>query len=290
MEYAKGFITFVSPADESSVQRVLDAAGLPDAKLVRLREGQTASNWSDPWQAAPELANAQLLRSPQLEPIVSADQGVLFGRIRQDDREVYVLSDPDVIANHGLLHGDNAHLAVMAAANAAPPGASVVFDETTHGFEMRRSLVREMFSFPLVLVPAHVALALAVMLWAGMTRFGPPRRVAAELAAGRHTLIENTADLLAFGGHAGHSLARYFKRAVELVGRGAGPAGGDDAMEAARRSSARRGATEDVDALAEEVRAVVGAGGRRGAAATERRALATATRVHAWRREVLDGT
>jgi hypothetical protein len=291
LKYADNFITIVSPVEESEVRRVLEAAGLADAKLVRLGRDDTPKNWTSGWGATPELKSAQLLKSPTLVPIVSSDEGVLVGRIRRPGtggHEIYVLSDPDVIANHGLLHGDNAHVAVMAATAAAGHDAAVVFDETIHGFELHRSLVREMFAFPMVLVPAHVALALAVLLWAGMTRFGPAQPVAAELAAGRRTLIENTAELLAYGGHAGHSLSRYFRRAVESVGRGTGAAAGGDAMEAARRASARRGAEGDVDALDEEVRAVAGARGRPGGAATERRALEVAERIHEWRREVLD--
>ena len=60
-------------------------------------------------------------------------------------------------------------------------------------------------------------LLLGVVLWAGMGRFGKPLPAAAGLGAGKEVLIDNTAKLLANGGHADDSLLLYFRQTTRAV-------------------------------------------------------------------------
>ncbi len=54
----------------------------------------------------------QLVRGDDLQPIVSSERGMLIGELNERGRRIWVLSDPDVISNHGLARGGNAALAV----------------------------------------------------------------------------------------------------------------------------------------------------------------------------------
>ena len=85
-----------------------------DGWLLR-EEGALEHNWSSagPW---PVMSDAQLIYGSELEPLVASnDGGVLLGRYthyhRDGDRglqkEIYVLSDPDLLQTHGLVDEAN---------------------------------------------------------------------------------------------------------------------------------------------------------------------------------------
>jgi hypothetical protein len=279
----RGWVTSVTPVGDAKIERVLRCASI-DASVTHPQDD--APTWTESSGPVPKLRDPQLVTGPGLEPVLQATAGMLLARRIDGDKTLYVLSDPDVVANHGLLRGDNAALAVSAVEDAVGRNGVVLVDETLHGFEVRPSIWREMFSFPLACAVIQAAVALAALLWAGMVRFGAPRPQAPELGAGRRTLIDNTAELLAFGGHSGHSLRRYFDRAVEAAARTQPAEAGADAMELARRAGRRTRARDDVDALDREVR---GCATARVGAADERRAVALALRIDDWRREVADG-
>jgi len=122
---------------------------------------------------------------------------------------LFVLSDPDLIANHGLARGDNAGRALGLLSRIPGAGQTVVVDETLHGFEQTPSLWRELFVFPLLSATLQGLLALLMLVWSGLGRFGAPMPTSSTHASGRALLIENTAALLGSAGHSAHSLARY---------------------------------------------------------------------------------
>jgi hypothetical protein len=144
-----------------------------------------------------------------VRPVVLCDQGVLLGAVG----DIHVLSDPDVIANHGLLRGENAAFVVDTLRHLAHSGA-IVFDETLHGHEIQPSIWHVMGEFPNVLVPVHLLLTMALVLWVAHGRFGPVLPAPAALGAGKEFLIRNVAALLHRGGHHGPSLRRYGRMRV----------------------------------------------------------------------------
>ena len=56
----------------------------------------------------------QLIHGQPLRPIIAATEGMLIGEIVDGNRRIWVLSDPDVIANQGFGRDNNAALAVAA--------------------------------------------------------------------------------------------------------------------------------------------------------------------------------
>jgi hypothetical protein len=47
------------------------------------------------------ISPMQLIRSDRLRPIVASSEGMLVGELRAPKRRIWILADPDVMANHG---------------------------------------------------------------------------------------------------------------------------------------------------------------------------------------------
>ncbi len=268
-------------------QRVLDVALDPEGEagseawMVRPKE---ATAWRGELPA-PEIDAPQLVHSARLAPLVSTQEGILAGELREKGRHLIVLSDPDVIATHGLRRGANAVLAVRLLERLGSGGRVVLLDETLHGHELEPSLARELLRFPIVLATLHAVLAAALLAWAALVRFGRPRRSPPPLQPGKAFLVDNTAGLLRYGGHVAPALAAYWRAAKEQIasllrapGERAGPR--DDWLE---RAAAARGRGE---ALATLEQRVANLSARPGA---EHEALQTALAIHRFREEMTDG-
>ena len=196
---------------------------LADQELVR--GGDTSFRCQAPWrspdwtkQLRVETSPPQLLAPhPDLFPVVRCPEGILVARHKlEGGSEVWVISDPDILNNQGLSRADNAVLLYeLLTRELAATG--VVFDETIHGFNRTPGLMTELRSFPLVLAVFQGLLLAGIVLWAGVGRFGKPLPAGLGLAPGKEVLIDNTARLLASGGHASDSLARYFRQTTRAV-------------------------------------------------------------------------
>jgi hypothetical protein len=274
-----------------AVQQVLRV--LDPSLTVRRDEPEASARWdADDVQIEPTIDEPQWIWGPSkvLTPVVSRGPHVLFGIVeRGDGRRTYVLSDPDVLATHGLGKGDNAVFATRLVAEVARgTKRAVVFDETLHGLYAPPNPWRALFRFPLVLVLVSALLAAGVLLWAGLGRFGAPAPEPAPLGAGKTFLVDNTADLMHFGGHASGALERYFKATVQDVARATHAPPHLPTVELAewlRRAGRARGVALDYDRLAEAV-----AGARESVPPDPRRVVAAASDIHRWRREMIDGT
>jgi len=273
-----GFIEAAELIPPAEVQEVLHAIGA-DADVVRLEPGDEVQWACGEIGASPRIDGPQLLRGPRVHPVVSCAQGVLLGNVGTDHGTVLVLSDPDLLSNHGLLRPGNA-LAVMGILDLARESRSaVVIDETLHGFGKEPSLYRSLFEFPLGLATIQALLAAAVLLWAAMGRFGAAQSAAPPLEAGKKALIGNIAALLAFGGHGTHALRRYFESAVAEVRSALHVPQELKAAEAEERLDATQGTfrLRDLHALVKEEKG------------DRRRILAIALRIHRWREEMIRG-
>ncbi len=265
---------------EDEVADVLEAIGA-DADIVRLPPGERVS-----WQSgeiggvAPSIEAPQLLNGTGVRAIVKCARGALLGLVRTSHGDVYVLSDPDLLSNHGLVRPGNARAMIGILELARRDRDAIVIDETLHGFGKEPSLFRSLFEFPLGLATIQALLAAAVLLWAAMGRFGAPHPAPPPFEAGKKALIGNIAALLALGGHGVHALRRYFEgsvaevRAALHVPAELKAADADERLDRARTTVRLR----DLRALVKEE----GRGDRR-------RVLAIALRIHRWREEMIRG-
>jgi hypothetical protein len=230
----------------------------------------------------------QLIKSSRLRPVIGNDSGMLVGELRTGARRLWILADPDPLQNHGIADADNAAFAVALINALRGAGGNVVFDEVVHGFEARAgSPLRLLFEFPFVLATIQAVIAVALLLWATMRRFGAPLSPPAELKSGKRSLIEATANLLDFARHRPIMIQRYVHEIVQDVARQLhAPVGLADAalLDWLRRTARVRDAQIDCGAVVRRVDELV-AGGR--SASTQ---LATLARdIFRWKREVTDG-
>jgi hypothetical protein len=238
---------------------------------------------------APSLeAPIDLMHGDRLRPIIAGKDGMLLGELNNRNRKIWVLSDPDVIANHGLARAGNAALAVAIIKQLRSGSGSVVFDETIHGFvTVPANPLRLLFQFPFVMATLQGALALALLLWATLGRFGAPQPAPPPLSAGRAGLLANIAKLVEFTGHHEVMIRRYVLETVRDVARQLhAPAGLSTAALIGwlQRVGAARSVDIDCGALIREAEAL-GEGRRRNPAPLVR----LAREIHRWRGEIIDG-
>jgi hypothetical protein len=230
----------------------------------------------------------QLIKSNRLRPVIGNDSGMLVGELRTGARRLWVLADPDPLQNHGLADPDNAVFAVALINALRGADGNVVFDEVIHGFEDKGgSPMRLLFEFPFVLATVQGVIAVALLLWATMRRFGAPVSPPVELPSGKLSLIEATSNLLDFARHRPIIIQRYVHAIVQDVARQLhAPAGlsGSALVEWLGRTARVRDAQIDCGAVVRRTDQLVGGG--RGAVAQ----LAVLARdIFRWKREVIDG-
>ena len=211
-----GWVDRVLPVPDVAVERLLLDIEV-EGTVVHVPGDENCVWETGPFGYAPFLSDAQLLRSEDVTPIIACDEGILLGEIRREEGRLWVLSDPDLLSNHGLAKGDNARLLAAVVQRFLPPGGGVVIDETLHGYIASASIWRELLRFPLVLTTIQALLAGALLLWMAVLRFGSPAPAAVGAGPTKEYLIENTADLLLQGGQGAHTLRRYFQTSLQEV-------------------------------------------------------------------------
>jgi hypothetical protein len=229
----------------------------------------------------------QLIRSGAMRPIVGASAGILVGELNRK-RTIWVLADPDVIANHGIGQGENAALALAIIDRLRGRGGAVVFDETIHGYLAQpANPLALLVEFPFVVATFMIAAALGLLLWATMARFGAAQSAPPPLSAGRQGLLQNVAQLITFAGHQQVMVRRYVQETVRETARQLhaprGLTGQGLALWLTRVGQAR-GVTVDCAAVIGEVEGL--ADRRRGDLGP---LVRIARDIHRWRREIVDG-
>lgn len=214
-------VDLVRPAwiDEAEMVRQDTVARIAElvADDVRVLRPAGPVAWRSGPFAAPTLERPQLIAGDGLIPVIAAEDGMLVGEVDWDGRRVWVVSDPDILSNHGLGRGDNAVLAVQIVEALRPDGGSVIVDETVHGFEIDTKLNALALEPPVVVTAILAAAALAMLLWSATARFGAPLPLPPTIRPGKAGLLDNTAGLLEYGGHGAIILHGYLRVALRDV-------------------------------------------------------------------------
>ncbi len=201
---------------ESDLRYVLLASGMDQVTVSRTYKDASDIQWSyaaDMPQMAPTLKGTQLILPAEgVEPLIWSPYGILFARVKSDlsSRPVYVLSDPDVLANHGLHQGENSALMLaLIQSRLASNSGDVVIDEVVHGHEKIPTFEQRLMRFPLLPMTVQFLVLILFLFWRLFLRFGPPLRYSRERAPGKAFMVQHTASLLNQGGHIGYTLERY---------------------------------------------------------------------------------
>ncbi len=269
-----GWIARLQPVSHDERDRILDRLGL-DLRSVDAGEG--AWDWQGDTPPGEVALRAPVGVTGAIEPLLSRGEAVVIGRVQRDGTPLYVVADPDLLGNAGLVTHAPLLVEVLRPLLAEPPRALVV-DETLHGYLSTASLARQLFEFPLAALTAQAAAMLILALLAGMRRFGAPQpRPPAR--GGRRVLIENTAALGRYAGHDAPALERYWQTTLTGVRKALHAPGALDRAGLYRwltRIGEGRGVEDGPIALAHAAESVGPA---------ER--VATARRIHRWRRAML---
>lgn len=196
--------------DIDSPQDILDILGL-SSRVIRPEDGDTA--WPrNAFGIEPTLADPQYLMlhdDDLLRPLLGDAGRALIAQGTWEGRPLFLLSDPDILANHGIDDGRNAALAVALIDAVLSGGSLVVVDETVHGFATEKDFWRAAFSPPYLGIALALAVFLALMAWRALVRFGTPTAAPRPFGSGKAALIGNTRELLLFGGYGLDGLLRY---------------------------------------------------------------------------------
>ena len=282
----KGWAGGVTPVFKDDVNSVLATVGRGEIARV----AQPAPFESDLIDWTPTISGeAQLIVNSDLEPVVASADGVLLGKRRRGQKRLFVLSDPDVLANQGIGKGDNAYLVEGVMPFLGGARARIVFNEAIHGEtgDPRApppDLLKLLARFPYPLAAAQLLLGLLLLFSATIGRFGAPQPAPKPLSAGKRGLIANTARLLDYAGHRTSVLRRYVEVTIrDTARRLKAPKQLDETalISWLQRLGRARGVKSDCGAiLADAARAI---------ASDRQTPFAAARAIHAWKMEILDG-
>ena len=145
---------------------------------------------------------------------------MLIGEKLDGSRRIWILSDPDVIENHGLAKGRNAAFALALINSMRDDEGRLVFDETIHGMvNVVDNPFKKLFQFPYLIVLLLALSGTALLMWATTSRFGKPSQAPPAFDLGKSRLITNTASLLDRAGHHAFVMRRYVRETLRDAGR-----------------------------------------------------------------------
>lgn len=252
-----------------AIHRLLENIYLPDLRLTRPGPGfaQASMSLAPDRPAKVALYRAQLFERSSVPDhcaeLAGFPSGALLLRC-EDGVTFHLLSDPDLLNNHGLALGENAAFALslvrsLRGAEEARPvyldtDARLLRDDEGAGegrsYERSVADVRRLFDYPLTAIWVAILLVTAIGFWRGAYRFGPPSdEAAANVEISKTAAVEAMARLLRLSGNDGRMAAQFVHHlltdaAVRVFGPGAGnPAGIERLFQRlARRDEAQAGA------------------------------------------------
>lgn len=170
-------------------------APLAEATVEREKPGQLVMRTSLPIPDFVPPESLQSLRGDKLYPLIAAPNG---GAVLAEipGKHIFILSDPDLLNNHGLAHRANARaaLAMLAGLDSHAPG-QVVFDTMLPYGSGGRNLLQLAFEPPFAGVSIALLIAALLAGIATLVRFGPVRREARAVPFGKAALIDNIVSL-----------------------------------------------------------------------------------------------
>ncbi|MBX4949261.1 hypothetical protein HJA95_06600 [Rhizobium binae] len=244
-----GLVEFGDISDE------LDKIGFSDFGFARSKtafeEAQPHLQSGQPIRIA--LYQAQTFERSSLPSGCRELMGMSLGALLvhcENHNQVYLLSDPDLLSNHGLALADNASFAVSLVRllrrgaatrpvyldTAGEPLDSEKPADQGRSYERSSSDLKRFFAYPLSVIWGILVLVSATCFWRGAYRFGPPlREASANLELSKTAAIEATARLLRLSGNDGRMTGQFVlhllsDKAQLLFGPGAGNEAGIDRL------------------------------------------------------------
>lgn len=196
------------PLQSNPLGTELTQTGL--VRLSDLSEVSRAAYWltqfhRDDYQAeafasldVDDLQTMEVLQTPDppFEVILGDEsRGVIFDGESRAGQRMIVVTDPDLLSNHGILRGENA-AAAQTLLELLPAGTRLYFDEALHGYARQYSLWAALMGFPTILIT--FAFALFALLWLWRSRFRHASEARVEEADHAHlAALRRSASVIA---------------------------------------------------------------------------------------------
>lgn len=288
----RGWIGSAELIETAPIREILEPLHILDAfrdLTLRRSHHSLASGPPNPATHLVEIANLQLMNALDFQPIVSFRDGMLVARLNVGAWDFLVISDPDLISNHGIPKAGHASL-VRSALRVFLSGSGnrIVLDETIHGIQVDPNLVRTFIQPPFILTTLIALLAAGLLIWSSAGRIGAPVALEQKRMSGKEELIENITQLLLRGNHTGDTFASYHNALRANVAQRLGaPASLDHGglTEWLGRVGNNLGAADDYRDIYSDVDAL-----RSALKPEQSKMLVTAIRLSRWREEVLHGS
>ena len=223
------------------------------------------------------IDSLQTISGADWTPVLVDEQGRAVLALSRK-RPMFVLADPDLLANHGLAQLANARAADAIVTQLDRDG-TIVFDVTLSGFKRGRSLLRLALEPPFLGVTACLAAAALLMGLYAAGRFGPPAAEGRDLPLGARGLADNSAALVRMARREPRMAPAYAALCREAAAAAVGaPRDLDPAQleQLLDRLGAARGLPEAFSALAAEA----------GRTRTNAELTGLALRLHQWKLEM----
>lgn len=191
---------------------------------------------------------------------------------------VYILADPDLLANNALRDPARAQAALALLRNlGATRDGGLVFDVTLNGFATGNNLFRLAFEPPFLALTLCLLAAAALAGVQAVVRFGVPQPAPRAIAFGKRALADNAAQLIRAARREPAMVRRYAVLVRDAVATAVGAPHGLDDAALANWLDTRSGNTAYSD-LAARADDVVGRDA----------ALAVAAALHQWQKDMTD--
>ena len=176
-----------------------------------------------------KLYSAQTFTSPDCRPVVGDSVTMILGDCKYGDSKesrFLLLSDPDLLNNHGLKLADNAAI-VFDLIESRANGKSVFIDYSPRNWllssespEKRERTWADLMRFfepPFRQLWIVAGLLFALFIWRGVLRFGPARKVAFNDASKRSTMINAFAKVMRISNQNGAMAAEYSAARISSI-------------------------------------------------------------------------
>ena len=186
----------------------------PDTKfkVKRFKSGGRpleSAGWLDKDLAFKAPQPLQTISGDKLTPLLTDRQGnIVLAQV--GDKPLYVLADPDILANMGMREESQAAAALklLSLLNRGTR-TGYDFDVTLLGIGKSKSLLRLAFEPPFLAMTLALTLALLLVGWQAFARFGPTVHRGRAIAFGKAALVDNAAALIRKAGRQVSLRGRY---------------------------------------------------------------------------------
>lgn len=222
---------------ELEINRLLTQMGLDDARVRTDPQGfrHQSMRFRDAEYDVALMHPQTIVAGARCTPIIGTARNMLLGNCRGRGKVTFrLLTDPDLLNNHGLAHGQNGQMALAIVRDHDLSATTVVDlslrdmlldrDPFTAHYERRWEDLARMFSWPFTMIWISFFALGALVLWRAIVRYGATRRVYEdEPQAARTVSIAAKARLLRLANHdeallKSHIRARLQTLAADLLG------------------------------------------------------------------------